>query len=77
MDFITGTDGKDYSIGLGKPATFVADRDEPGQVRRKFLDAGEFAAHRTQYPNRPRNVEQDSVPGTASSIAHRATHRFA
>ena len=43
MDFITGADGKDYSIGLGKPATFIAKRDATGQVRRRFLDAGEAA----------------------------------
>ena len=43
MDFITGTEGKDYSIGLGKPATFIARRDESGQVERSFLDAGESA----------------------------------
>ena len=41
LDFISATDGKDYGIGLGKPATFVATRDESGQVRREFLDAGE------------------------------------
>ena len=44
MDFITATDGKDYSVGLGKPATFVAARDDSGQVERSFLDAGESAA---------------------------------
>ena len=43
MDFITSTDGKDYSIGLGRPATSVATRDESGQLRRAFLDAGEAA----------------------------------
>ena len=43
LDFISATDGKDYSIGLGKPATFVATRDESGQVRRELLDAGEAA----------------------------------
>ena len=43
MDFITSTEGKDYSIGLGRPATSVAARDESGQVRRAFLDAGEAA----------------------------------
>ena len=43
MDFITSTEGKDYSIGLGRPATSVAARDESGQVRREFLDAGEAA----------------------------------
>ena len=43
MDFISAKEGKDYSIGLGKPATFIASRDETGQVRRSFLDAGESA----------------------------------
>ena len=43
MDFITGTDGKDYSIGLGKAATYVATRNESGLVERRFLDAGEAA----------------------------------
>ena len=43
MDFITATEGKDYSIGLGKPATFVASRDDTGQVQRRFLDTGESA----------------------------------
>ena len=44
MDFITGTEGKDYSIGLGKAATYVAARDATGQITRRFLDAGEAAA---------------------------------
>ena len=43
MDFISGADGKDYSIGLGKAATYVAARNEAGQVERRFLDAGEAA----------------------------------
>ena len=43
MGFITGSDGKDYSIGLSKAATYVASRDEAGQVTRNFLDAGEAA----------------------------------
>ena len=43
MDFISATEGKDYSIGLGKPVTFIATRDDSGQVRRRFLDAGEAA----------------------------------
>ena len=43
MDFITGNEGRDYSIGLGKPATFIAERDDSGQVQRRFLDAGEAA----------------------------------
>ena len=43
MGFITGNDGKDYSIGLGKAATYVASRNDAGQVERRFLDAGEAA----------------------------------
>ena len=44
MDVITGTDGKDYSIGLGKAATYVASRNETtGHVERRFFDAGEAA----------------------------------
>ena len=43
LDFITATDGKDFSIGLGRPATSVSTRDDSGQVRRAFLDAGEAA----------------------------------
>ena len=43
MDFISATEGKDYSIGLGKPATFIASRDDSGQVQRRFLDAGQSA----------------------------------
>ena len=43
MDFITGTKGKDYGVGLGKPATFIAERDDAGQTRRQFLDTGESA----------------------------------
>ena len=43
MGFITGNDGKDYSIGLGKAATYVASRNETGHVERRFLDAGEAA----------------------------------
>ena len=43
MDFITGTEGKDYTIGLGKAATYVASRNDEGQVERRFLDSGEAA----------------------------------
>ncbi len=43
MDFISATEGKGYSIGLGKPVTFIAKRDETGQIERRFLDAGEGA----------------------------------
>lgn len=35
------TEGKDYWVSLGKAATFEAEVDETGQVRRSFLDAGE------------------------------------
>ncbi|MBW3667128.1 MAG: glycosyl hydrolase [Actinobacteria bacterium] len=37
------TEGKDYWVSLGKAATFEAEPDETGQVRRTFLDAGESA----------------------------------
>ncbi|MFZ0014342.1 MAG: glycosyl hydrolase [Acidimicrobiia bacterium] len=37
------SEGKDYWVSLGKQATFEATVDETGQVRRKFLDAGEAA----------------------------------
>jgi len=37
----TSTDGKDYALGLGRAATFVASKTETGQVHRKILDAGE------------------------------------
>ena len=43
FDIITGTDGKDYSIGLGKSATYFAKRNEDGFIEREFLDAGEAA----------------------------------
>ena len=36
-------EGKDYWVSLGKQATFVAEMDETGQVRRTFHDAGEAA----------------------------------
>jgi len=37
----TGSDGKDYALGLGRAATFVARRTETGQIHREILDAGE------------------------------------
>ena len=43
FDSITGTDGKDYSIGLGKAATYVATRNDAGLIEREFLDAGQGA----------------------------------
>ena len=35
------TEGKDYWVSLGKAATFEAEVDETGQVRRTYVDAGE------------------------------------
>ena len=68
MDFITSTEGKDYSIGLGRPATSVATRDESGQVRRAFLDAGEAApAGVVVYYSLPERRPADPAAGGASS----------
>ena len=39
----TGSDGKDYAIGLGKPATFNAGKNETGHLERTILDAGQSA----------------------------------
>ena len=36
----TSSEGKDYSIGLAKAATFVAKKDKTGQTVRTMLDAG-------------------------------------
>ena len=70
MDFITATEGKDYSIGLGKPATFVATRDESGQVRRRFLDAGEAApAGAIVYYSLPENPAADGAGRGPSTTA--------
>ena len=82
MDFITATEGKDYSIGLGKPATFVATRDESGQVRRRFLDAGEAApVGSIVYYSLPENLATDgtgsepsaTAPANGSDVAGAAT----
>ena len=43
FEVITGTEGKDYNLGLAKPATYIATRDENGLLERKFLDAGQGA----------------------------------
>ncbi len=37
------SEGKGYSLGLGSSATFMAGKDETGQVVRTFLDAGQGA----------------------------------
>lgn len=43
LDFITESEGKGYSIGLGQVATFITRRDESAQQRREFFDAGQSA----------------------------------
>ncbi len=40
---LTGTEGKDYMIGLGKSANYVAERNETGHVAYTILDAGQSA----------------------------------
>ena len=67
MDFITSTEGKDYSIGLGRPATSVATRDESGRCG-AFLDAGEAApAGVIVYYSLPEGRPADPAPGGASA----------
>ena len=64
MDFISATQGKDYSIGLGKPVTFVATRDDSGQPQRRFLDAGESApAGAIVYYSLPEDVAAGATGG--------------
>ena len=43
FDVISGTDGKDYSIGMTKSAAYIASKDDAGQLERTFLDAGQGA----------------------------------
>ena len=72
MDFITSTEGKDYSIGLGKPATFIASRDDSGQVQRRFLDAGESApVGAIVYYYLPEYVPADRTAGDPTSVGAR------
>ena len=72
MDFITATEGKDYSIGLGKPATFIATRDDSGQVQRCFLDAGESApVGAIVYYYLPEYVPADRTAGDRTSVSAR------
>jgi hypothetical protein len=40
---LTGTDGKDYMIGLGKAANYIAARTETGHIGYSVLDAGQSA----------------------------------
>lgn len=40
FDAWTSKDGKDYMLGLGKAATFVANKSETGHIERTILDAG-------------------------------------
>ena len=70
MDFITGADGKDYSVGLGKPATFTATRDETGQVRRQFLDSGEGArVGAIVYYCLPESIAVDAHAGAGPGVS--------
>ena len=72
MDFIAGTEGKDYSIGFGRPATFVASRDDSGQVQRRFLDAGESApVGAIVYYHLPRYVPADRTARDQASVRAR------
>ena len=72
MDFISATQGKDYSIGLGKPVTFVATRDDSGQLQRRFLDAGESApAGAIVYYSLPADVAAGATGGETAT-AHAA-----
>ena len=73
MDFITAKEGKDYSVGLGKPATFIASRDEAGQVHRGFLDAGESApVGAVVYYDLPEYVPADRSARDPASIRSRS-----
>ena len=70
MDFITGTDGKDYTIGLGKAATYVASRNDVGQVERHFLDCGEAApVGAVIYYYLPGYLSDDEPAGERASAA--------
>lgn len=40
FDAWTSSDGKDYTIGLGKAVTFTAQKSDTGHVERTILDAG-------------------------------------
>ena len=74
LDFITATEGKDYGIGLGRPATSVASRDESGQVRRAFLDAGEAApAGAVVYYRLPEGPATGGSDGEPTSTAQSGT----
>ena len=66
MDLITGVEGKDYSIGLGKMATYVATRNPAGQVERRFLDVGEAATPGAIVYYR---LPEDLVDGAPASLA--------
>ena len=76
MDFITGNEGKDYSIGLGRPATFIAERDDSEQVRRRFLDAGEAApTGAIVYYSLPQGLTAGGIGAEAASAADAADVR--
>ena len=78
MDFITGTEGKDYTIGLGKAATYVATRNESGHVERRFFDCGEAApVGAVVYYYLPEELSADAAvsaeTGTAAATSSSAT----
>ena len=69
MDFISASEGKDYSIGLGKPVTFFATRDDSGQSQRRFLDAGESApAGAIVYYSLPEDVAAGATGGETAAV---------
>ncbi|MBS34427.1 MAG: glycosyl hydrolase [Thiotrichales bacterium] len=43
FETITGTDGRDYAIGLGQGANYVSHKTDDGHLEREFFDAGEAA----------------------------------
>ena len=72
MGFITAKEGKGYSVGLGKPATFIASRDDAGLVQRRFLDAGEAApAGAIVYYDLPKYVPADRSARDPMSVGSR------
>ncbi len=38
--WISGTDGKDYALGLGRAATYIARKNDTGHLEREVFDAG-------------------------------------
>ncbi len=59
-------EGKDYWLSLGKAATYVAARDESGQLRRTILDAGQSNPIGSGIVY---NLDEDSAGGGAVTLA--------